>query len=437
MSLSLFATQAERRRAQAAVDFDQKPWGLLYKSLVDNLGVQPSNFQLVYPFLTWNWPTTSVGFISSAQYDFCSTVPQWSAVGQYVSSGDRFNQAYQEFLNVIVATTNDPVLKAKIEAAANNLLQASNDYITIYNQADLAYQEDRKVSNNEPPFTTWLGTPAGKPWKVKLDSAEGAMNQAQKNYDTLVAQANTPGLADALLQLKNPVFYSKLQDPGLAGFPPVPNWSISLTAQQWIDKVLGGGGNGGSFSFSNSESSYDYQNTWAKGSATVRQFFWQVQVGGSWQRVTEFETDNSLSVSVQFEAFDQITVQPSDWYNGPFVKAHTNGPYAPGYSAFGQDGTQAVFGQKGFLNLLKTGMFVGYKATFTIKTSQSAFNSFLQTFQGCTGIRVGPFQFDAAGGSTQSQWTASSAGQTFTGTSTSKQPLIFGVTLAQLPTGGA
>jgi hypothetical protein len=109
------------------------------------------------------------------------------------------------------------------------------------------------------------------------------------------------------------------------------------------------------------------------------------------------------------------------------------GPFVRGYSAYGGDGTQAVFGQSGFMNLLKTGMYVCYKPTFTITVSQSTFQSFSQKFTAALGLRIGPFEFEAKGGSVQSEWTASENGLSFTGTSTSEQPLIFGITVAQLP----
>ncbi|WP_447382820.1 hypothetical protein, partial [Streptococcus pneumoniae] len=47
---------------------------------------------------------------------------------------------------------------------------------------------------------------------------------------------------------------------------------------------------------------YDYSKTWAGGSAKIRQLFWEVRVAGKWQRIDEFETDNELDVSVEFEA---------------------------------------------------------------------------------------------------------------------------------------
>lgn len=439
-TISLFKTGVLARRAlelglldlRTASDYDQKPWGLLYKALVDSLGVDSNNFQLIYPFTSWDWPTENVGFISSVQYDFCSTVPHWSAVGTYTSSADRFNQAYQNFLNVIVPATDDPVLRRRIEEANNVLTAAANGYDTALNQAKSVYKDS--VTDNNPTFSAWLGTREGKGWQTRITSADTKMQQAQKNLDALVAQANTPGLKEAQKQFKNQDFYSKLHDPGLKDFPKVPNWSISKSSQSWVDSVKAGEGPaGGTISFSNRDQSYDYSNTWAGGSLSIQKCFWEVNVAGKWQRIQQFESDQSLSVNVVFAAVDQISIQPSDWYNGSFVRSKANGPFTRGYSADGGDGTQPVFGEKGFIGLMKTGMYVCYKPSFTITTSKSTFNSFKETFEAATALRIGPFSFSAAGGSTRANWKASQESQSFTGQSTSETPLIFGVTINKLP----
>lgn len=444
--ISLFrSTALQRRLAQlgqldlqlreqgVSAGVDQKPWSLLYKALTDSIGADPRTFQLIYPFTSWNWATQQVGFISAAQYNFCAAVPQWSAVGNYNSSGDMFNQAYQEFLNVIVASTDDPQLRVQIQQAADKLTQATNDYNTVYQQAVSVYNDS--VQNNDPPFDKWLGSPAGKSWQIQITSKGTTADQAQKNYDNLVDQANTPGLSDAQTQLKNMDFYSKLNDPGLSSFPKVPNWSVSDNPSSWVDRIKAGQGPAGAtMGFTNRESSYDYSNTWAGGSFSIKQLFWQVNAGGQWQSVTEFETDQELEVSIEFDAIDQIQIQPSAWYNGSFVRSKGNGPFKKGYSAYGGDGNQAIFGEKGFIGLLKTSMYVGYKPTFTIKTSKSSFNSFLTKFKTSVGLRIGPFTFEASGGMEKSGWTYSSQGQTFTGTSTSDTPLILGVNISELPT---
>ncbi|NIK03300.1 hypothetical protein FHR53_000856 [Xanthomonas arboricola] len=435
--VSLFRQTALQRRqadtgALLAADYDQKPWGLLYRALTDAIGASPDNFQMVYPFTTWAWPLQQPGFIGSAQYDFCSTSPQWSAVGAFVSSGDRLNQAYQEFLNVIPAATDDASLRQQIKAADDAVTAASNGYTIAYNQARSVYQDE--VADNTPTFTDWLGSPAGAGWQTKIASTQTKMLQAQVTYNALVAQANTPGLGEAQKQMANQDFYAKLNDPALSKFPSVPNWSVAQSASEWVDAVQAGQGPAGAtMGFSSRDASYDYSKTWAGGSANIRQLFWEVRVAGKWERINEFETDNELNVSVEFEALDLIQIQPSDWYNGPFVRSKRNGPFVKGYSAFGEDGTQAVFGEKGFFGLLKTGMYVGYKPTFTITTSKASFSKFSEKFRASTGLRIGPFTFEAEGGSEKAGWSLSESGQSFTGTTTSEQPLIVGVAISKLP----
>lgn len=424
------------REQGLAADYDQKPWGLLYKALTDSIGADPRSFQLIYPFTSWNWPTQQPGFISSAQYNFCGAVPQWSAVGNYNSSGDMLNQAYQEFLNVIVASTDDPKLRVEIQEAADYLTRVTNDYTIVYQQAVSAYND--AVQNNDPVFEKWLGTPPGKGWQVQIAAKSVTVDQAQKNYNNLVDQANTPGLADAQTQFKNLDFYSKLTDPGLSTFPKVPNFSVSDNPGAWVDRVKAGRGPAGAtMGFNNRDAAYDYSNTWAGGSISIKQPFWQVSVGGQWQTITEFESDQELNVSIEFEAVDQIQIQPGPWYNGSFVRSKANGPFKRGYSPNGGDGSQAVFGEKGFIGLLKTGMYVGFKPTFNITTNQSSFNSFLTRFKATTGIRIGPFTFEASGGAERSGWTYSSQGRSFAGTSTSDTPLIIGIPISELPQGGS
>jgi hypothetical protein len=440
--LNLFRDQALARRnaprsvptIAGATDYDQKPWSLLYKAIVNSIGASPDNFQLLYPFASWNWATQSVGFLGSAQYDFCSTVPQWSAVGSYNSSGDRFNQAYEQFLNIIVAQTDDPVLRDKIRISGDVLTDASNEYTTAYQQAESVYLDSSGGATNTPPFTDWLGSAAGRGWQAKIVAAQTRMDQAQKNYNAVVSQANTPGLENALSQFKNVEFYSKLNNPGLSNFPKVPMWDVSQNPSAWVDAIKAGSGPAGAtMGFANRDSSYDYGNTWAGGSLSVGSFFWQVNLSGKWERITEFEADQELVVSVNFEAIDHIQIQPADWYNGSFVRSMATGPFVRGYSPDGEDGNKAVFGEKGFIGLLKTGMAVGYKPTFTITTSQSTFRKFVEKFKAALGIRIGPFTIDATGGSEKSQWSYSEAGRSFSGTSTSESPLILGVTIAKLP----
>jgi hypothetical protein len=423
------ATTSEHPLATAAsADDNNKAWSLMYKAIVDGTGVNPQNFQLIYPFTTWDWKIASLGFTTAAQWDFVSAVPQFSATGQYTSGGTTFNDAYGQMLNIVSADTTDPKLKADIETARNVLTLATNNYDTIYRQAVDAWKTETG-GTNDPVFTNWLGGFSGRTWKVKLDSAFREVESSQRVLNQLLGETTTPGLKEAQDRLANKDFYTKFEDSNLDKFPVVPAYSIGMDATTWLNKVQSGtGGSSGTLSFSNSQKQYDYKNTWAGGSASVGNFFWSVQVGGSWQRIDEFASDNSVEVTVNFKAWDQISISAGRWYNGAFVSSVQKGPFVRGYSG-GGEGAKAVWGKNGIMSAQKVGMVVCYKPSFEIKVSSSSFSSFLDKWKVSGGVRIGPFQFDGGGGSTTSGWKANSGSNTFSGTSTAETALIMGVNI--------
>lgn len=416
--------------AAPAANSNDTAWGILYGALIKDLGLSPQTFQLIYPMMSWNWPTNNLGYTSAAQYDFCATIPQWSAVGAYVSSGATYDNAYQQFLNTIQLYTSNPSLQQQITAAQNNLTQASQNLQTVAAQALATYNST--VTNNDPTYTAWLATPAGVGYGSQINSLTQQVTQAQNVVNQLSSQQTTPNIANAQTAYQNQAYYTKLSDPTLSGFPAVPGWSVSEAAQQWVNQVQGGGGTGGSVSFSNSDAAYNYSNTWAKGSTSVGAVFWSVYANGSWQQVTEFYSDSSLSCTISFAAWDTIPITPSKWYSG--TTAFRNGPFDPGYTATQQSGSIAwAFGEGGIVPAFKTGMLVCYQPTVSLNVSQSTYQSFMQQWSVSGGIQVGPFQIGGSGGSTQLNWSQSASGMTANIASNSNVPLIFGVTLAIQP----
>jgi hypothetical protein len=412
--------------APGAINANDKAWNLLYGAMINGLGISPANFQLIYPFTTWDWPIVPTGYTSAAQWDFCSSVPQYSATGEYISAGTSFSDSYGSMLNVVSAATTDPKLKADIEQQRNMLQLSTNNYDTIYKQAVDAYKTETGGSNT-PPFTEWLGSFGGKTWAVQLDSAYKNVQAQQSVYNQLLSEVTTPGLKDAQDRLTNKDYYTKLQDPTLSGFPAVPGFSLSMDATTWLNKVQSGtGGSSGTIGFSNAQSEYDYKKTWAGGSASVSKLFWSVNVGGSWERIDEFGSDNSLKVDVSFKAWDQIQIQAARWYNGAFVSSVKGGPFIRGYSPYGGANETAVWGEKGIMSVQKVGMLVCYKPSFSISVSNSSFKSFSEKWEVSSGIRVGPFSFSGGGGSSSSGWKADEATNTFSGTSTAETALIMG-----------
>jgi len=415
--------------APSAIDANDKAWNHLYGAMVDGLNVSPSNFQLIYPFTTWDWPIVPAGYTSAAQWDFCSTVPQFSATGEYTSAGTAFNDSYGGMLNVVSAATSDPKLKADIEQARNMLQLAANNYDTIYKQSVDAYQTETGGSNT-PTYTEWLGTMGGRTWQAQLDSAWKNVQAQQNVYNQLLSETTTPGLKDAQDRLDNQDYYTKLQDPSLSAFPAVPGYSIAMDATTWLNKVQAGtGGSSGKIGFSNSQSEYDYKKTWAGGSASIKKVFWSVNVGGSWERIDEFASDSSLNVDISFKAWDQISITASRWYNGAFVTGIEKGPFIRGYSPYGDSSTKAVWGPDGIMSVQKVGMIVCYKPSFSITVSTSTFKAFSEKWDVSAGLRIGPFSFSGGGGSSSSGWSSDSATNTFTGESTAETALIMGTNI--------
>jgi hypothetical protein len=404
-------------------------WSIMYGALINTLGASPNTFQLVYPMTSWNWPTNNPGYTSAAQYDFCSVMPQWSATGGYVSSGVTFDGGYQQFLNTILLYTTNPTLQQQILAAQNNLVQASQNLQIVVAQSVDTYNST--VKNNVPTYTDWLGTPAGLGYATQINSLSLQVTQAQNVVNQLALEQTTPNIANALAAYANPAYYTKLVDPVLSGFPPVPAWSLAQSSQQWVNQVQGGGGTPGSITFANSQAAYNYQNTWAQGSTSVGNFFWSVYASGSWQQCTQFQSDSSLSCTISFKAWDTIGITPSKWYSG--TTAFKNGPFYPGYSAYAQPGTAYMFGSGGIVPLVKTGMLVCYQPTITITTSQSTYQSFQKQWSAAGGVQVGPFQIGGSSGGQTLNWTSSGSSMQLQVVSTSLVPLIFGVNVAVEP----
>ncbi|MEO5825133.1 MAG: hypothetical protein ABIR59_04545 [Gemmatimonadales bacterium] len=40
----------------ATASDNDKAWGLMYEAITDGIGADPNNFQVIYPFITWDWP---------------------------------------------------------------------------------------------------------------------------------------------------------------------------------------------------------------------------------------------------------------------------------------------------------------------------------------------------------------------------------------------
>lgn len=288
---------------------EQTTYGILYKQLLENgLGLSPTTFQLSVPPPAWDWKVENRGFISAAQYDFCSVMPLWSAIGSYVSSGTAFDTAYGQFLRCLAADTTDPHKQAQITAAQNQMNQDSASLQDTVAEAQSAYTSDPNVVDNVPTFSDWLATPAGTSYQSQISSGIDTVAKDTAVYEQLLNDISNPNLPQALAAYSNSDYYSKLDNPDLSGFPPTPDWSVSEDYVKWVNGILGNPPQPITFNYSNSDQSYDFSHTWAEGAADVDFGFFQVFVEESWSRVEEFYSDASLSCSFECAGMQVIQI---------------------------------------------------------------------------------------------------------------------------------
>lgn len=406
-------------------------WSLLYAALLDGLKLSRESFQLVYPFTSWTWPVSPPGYISAAEHDFCATMPQWSGVGRYASSGTRFNDAYGNFLSILVPTAADPGLQQKITFQQGVVQNAKNSYDTAYAQADLAYREETG-GTNVPTFTDWLATPAGSPWLPLLQQTWDTYEAEGIKLEGLVAQTQDPALKEAMAVYSEPKNYLRYQDPGLSGFPKVPGWGASQSPAGWLQEVQAGKIPGAQLTFSMKEPPFNYKHTWAGGSLPVATPLFAIQEDEAWVPLTPAEEEQIETVSVSLAAWSTLEILPSGWYAPLFVAARANGPFLNGYSGNPDGSDVYLWGEGGAINLRKTGMMVAYQPQFTITFSPgSAAPKRLDQVGATTGFRVGPLVQEYA--VTQRADPQTIAFAPIPGDPALQVPQIFGVRIEMLP----
>lgn len=379
-------------------------WSAMYAALIDQLSLSREAFQLLYPFTGWNWPATSLGYTSAAEYDFCSTTPQWSATGAYASSGKQFSDGYRMFLSIIDPITNDQGLAAEIKFQQNIVQEKRNAYDLSYQKASRLYQEATDGSN-EPLFAIWLTTQEAKTIALRLELTWSEYLEAIEKLDGLLVQTQTPGLVSATENFTNTEYYTKYQSPALSAFPEMPGYGISQSMTQWVNSIKDTGGNPITVRFSvpldGQASHYNdtdaYEGTWAGYSNPVPYSFFgepsSEAVAQPFDKFPELSlAENEIEINIHFEAWTTISITPNPWYSPEFVSDRQNGPFIRGYTAHPNADDVYLWGQGGAFNLRKTAMLVAYNPVFEILHNSMAHKTLQRMFSNAEQeLRVGPF----------------------------------------------
>lgn len=412
---------------------DDSLFGQTYQQLLSKLLNNAGNFQLVYPYIDWWWPTAPTGQIAPQAYQLADAVPQWSAIGQFAPGASDFYNSYVQVLQHV-----NPTIPPDQQQAWNN---AHDQLISAQNQ----WQQDQTsmyrawtvASSNLPPgvpppdYTAWS---ASSGWAKTLLTDQLQVAKAQEILAQVTGQ-QSPELTAALQAAALPPNTTTVKagfttmNQGDGSLVPVPAFNIGTTGQNWVALLSQGGGNKISISVSQSASTYDYSKTWAGGNAGYDRIFWGVNVGGSWQKWNVDQSDRSVEATIEMTA-TQVPVTAGAWYNGGYMKTLAGqGTFFSPWTPTGP--ASPVFGKGGLLPLEVVGLVAAYQPSFEITMSQSTFSQAVEQFNASVGIRIGPFSFGGSGGHETNTVKKTASNGVFSGQSTATYPFIIGVLIAQ------
>jgi hypothetical protein len=410
---------------------DETLFGQTYLQVLSNVLGGKGNFQLIYPYQDWWWPTAPAGQIAPQALQLVNAVPQWSAVGQFDPSGATLLSSYQQVLQHVNPTI-PPDQQAAVTNAHNALIAAQNQEqkdTTARNQAWAV------AKANQPPDAgalVWADWVTSSGWAATLiaDGLEIAKQQA--TYALAFGQQN-PELQSALAAASPPASPTTITpgwttvDQGDGQLVSAPDFSVG-SGQDWVNLLSQGGGNKVNISVGQGASSFDFSKSWAGGNASTGGFFWGIEGGGAWQKWDIDQQDQSVSANITLTT-TVVPVGVGNWYNGSFLKTlEGNSQWFKPWTSTG--GTSPIFGQNGLLPLQIVSLVAGYQPSYEITMQASTYQQHFEHYEASGGIRIGPFRFGGSGGHETNTIKRTDSATTFAGQSTATYPFLMGVVLA-------
>lgn len=92
-------------------------WRAMYDAFCNVLGTSPDDFQLLYPFLDWDWATAPLGYTDASQQFFLDNLPEWSPIGRF-QRGSLLSNAYRVWLDTLIE--DEMVRRAKSDYGNSN-----------------------------------------------------------------------------------------------------------------------------------------------------------------------------------------------------------------------------------------------------------------------------------------------------------------------------
>ncbi|MDI9853947.1 hypothetical protein [Comamonas sp. 17RB] len=427
---------------------DQTMFSQLYNALVGNLGTP--NFQLLGNPKDFSWSTAPTGQWDPAAYQVISGMPQWSPVGQSGSLDSTLFDAVRQIFGHVTFKVS-PEQQASLNALADACVQKSNAMVKANSDMNQVYLSSKQnggliFAARYPDINAWIDkAPEAAAYVQTIQAATDAYNQAVKMKLELERASMPSDLQRAIDMMQMPSG-NPATDSAPAGWTKVPDGSgilrwqpdfrIDTTGTDWRAALSNGNAGAFSITMNSSESSSDFKSSFAKGSASVGNWFWSANASGGWSKSDLFNQDSSSSVTISCESSTRVKVNPGDWYPGGFMSELAKaqqGASGQGYTivapwvANGGPGTSSLFGPNGIVAARVSELLVVYKPSFEITMSANSYQQNKQAFEASAGVRIGPFTFGGSGGH-ESEYTKTTAkANTFSGGSTSENPQIIGV----------
>ena len=422
----------EDQAISVATPTDQSLYDQTWSQIAEKLLGAGQNLQLVTPTIDWWFDSAGGGAMSARALNIVDTIPKWSTAGSYSPGASSVFDSYVQVLQHVNPTI-PPDQQQAFTDARNGMIDAQT---TLYEDTQKKNRQWVLDSTNlptgvpVPDYATWLQDSG---WANTLLQDKQHIAKAQQNVANVTANQD-PALTAALKASTMPDSVNVTKtgfttvDQGDGTLVPAPVYSIGQTGQGWVALLSKGGGNKYSVSVSQSKSSDNMTKSWAKAHAEVSEWFWSVEVSGSWEKLDIDNSDQSVTAQIEFDS-TQVDVTPGQWYDGGYLKTlKAQGNFFSPWSATG--GASPVFGEGGLLALRITQLIVAYQPSFTITMSQDTYNRAKQQFEAATNVRIGPFTFGGSGGHGSDAVNTTASNGTFSGQSTATYPFIIGFGIA-------
>lgn len=409
------------------------------------------NFQLLGSPQDFIFGIPQPGQTPSQAYLLANSIPNWSPVGTFGTADATFVSAYKQVLQNVTYKPS-PSQQNALQELLSQKNEANQNLARAQAQANSNYNVAKAnggaiFAAQYPTVQDWLNGP-GAAFAADVEKATQQFTDVSNQYNAMYQAAHPKTLENAQTALIPPTSnpadgvppqgWTIVQDQsGVNRFEPAFN--IGTTGEDIRAKLSTGTIGQFTVNIDASDTTSKITKSWAGAQGGYDAFFWGVEASGGWEKLDIADNDKSLKATVSVKSSTLVQISPDqNWYDSGFMRqlAKGSGPDGTGWVinppwvAKGAKGSSSLFGQYGLLSARVSGLLVAYQPSFSLTMSESTYQKNYQKIEAGGGLRIGPFHFGGHGGHESTYTHETNNKDTFTGGSTSTDPLIIGVTVA-------